>query len=218
MNDTTSTPTLTFQGSAGRIEAVVDKPANLSPSGIAIITHPHPLQGGTAHHKVPHALARSFQRLGWLAVRPNFRGVGGTDGVHDSGFGETEDILQIVETLRQEYPDTRLALAGFSFGAFVQARVANKLSAEGATPAYTILAGTPSGTIQGERCYETPAVPRDTLVIHGGADPVAPLANLMQWAQPQHLPIVVLPGANHFLTGYLDIFVSIVERHIAPTR
>ncbi|TAM00410.1 MAG: GntR family transcriptional regulator [Paraburkholderia sp.] len=205
----------TYQGIAGPIEALVDSPAGQSPVGIAVITHPHPLQGGTARHKVPQALARCFQQHGWLAVRPNFRGIGESAGEHDSGAGETEDILQVVDTLRRQYPGIPLALAGFSFGAFVQARVANELLRAGKAPDFTILAGMPNGTVEGERVYETPTAPKDALIIHGGDDQIVPLANVMLWAKPQHLPVVVFPGANHFLTGYLDTLTNLVGKHIA---
>nr|WP_081084814.1 alpha/beta fold hydrolase [Burkholderia cepacia] len=207
-----------FNGAAGAIEAFIDVPTPPAPYGIAVVTHPHPLQGGSALHKVPQALARCFQQNGWLAVRPNFRGVGGSDGAHDMGFGETEDVLEIVRALRADYPGAPLALAGFSFGAFVQARAASILNDLSSPPTHTILAGTPYGTIQGERRYETPTVPKDTLVIHGGSDSVVPLVNVMQWATPQRLPIVVLPGANHFLTGYLDTVIGLVKNRILTAR
>ncbi|HEX8785714.1 MAG TPA: alpha/beta fold hydrolase [Telluria sp.] len=202
-----------FAGPAGTIEALVDAPLG-SMRGIAIVAHPHPLEGGTALHKIPAALARLFQRHGWLAVRPNFRGVGATEGSHDAGNGETEDTLAVIEALRRAHPDASLALAGFSFGAFVQARAARRLLDAGSTPACTVLVGIPSGTVTTQRSYDTPDVPADALVIHGEADPVVPLASVMDWARPQHLPVVVMPGANHFLTGYLTQFTAIVERHL----
>lgn len=195
LNEMTTPPSLQriFNGAAGAIEAFIDVLTPPTPCGIAVITHPHPLQGGSALHKVPHALARCFQHNGWLAVRPNFRGIGASAGAHDMGFGETDDVLEIVRALRADYPGIPLALAGFSFGAFVQARAASILNDLTSPPTHTILAGTPYGTIQGERRYETPDVPKETLVIHGGSDTVVPLANVMQWATPQRLPIVVLP-------------------------
>jgi hypothetical protein len=216
MNDTPTAPTsrARFEGPAGTIEVLVDVPHG-SMRGIAVIAHPHPLEGGNAQHKIPLALARLFQRHGWLAVRPNFRGVGGTVGVHDTGNGETEDTLAVIEALRREYPGAALALAGFSFGAFVQAKAARRLLDAGTAPACTVLVGIPSGTVTTQRVYDTPAVPPDALVIHGEADPVVPLASVMDWARPQHLPVVVMPGANHFLTGHLTQFTAIVERHLA---
>jgi alpha/beta superfamily hydrolase len=215
MTDTAPSPTsrIHFAGAAGTIEALVDGPPG-GVRGIAVIAHPHPLEGGNAQHKIPQALARQFQRHGWLAVRPNFRGVGASAGVHDAGAGETEDTLAVIEALRRAHPGAALALAGFSFGAYVQACVARRLLDAGTAPACTVLVGLPSGTVTTQRVYDTPAAPPDALVIHGEADTVAPLANTMDWARPQHLPVVVMPGANHFLTGYLTQFTAIVERHL----
>src|SRR5437763_5883628 len=184
MTDTALPPTTGthFTGPAGTIEALIDAPA-ASLRGIAVIAHPHPLEGGNAQHKIPLTLARLFQRHGWLAVRPNFRGVGATEGVHDTGNGETEDTLAVIEALRRDHPDAALALAGFSFGAFVQSRVAQRLVDAGAAPACTVLVGIPSGTVTTQRVYDTPVVPRDALVIHGEADPVVPLGSVLDWAR-----------------------------------
>lgn len=224
MNDTLlpATRRTQFAGPAGIIDAFIDAPAAGSSDstpgamhGIAIVAHPHPLEGGNAQHKIPLALARLFQRHGWLAVRPNFRGVGASEGTHDTGIGETDDLMALIEALRRDHPDAPLALAGFSFGAFVQSRVARRLLDADQAPACTVLVGLPSGAATTGRVYDTPDVPLDALVIHGEEDPIAPLANVMAWARPQHLPVVVLPGANHFLTGYLNPFTAIVDRHLA---
>lgn len=206
-----------LHGSAGPIEILVDTPTG-ELRGIVVITHPHPLQGGNAEHKIPRILAMTFRGRNWLAVRPNFRGVGGTAGKHDKGEGETDDILAVVDALQRQYPNLPLALAGFSFGAFVQARVSATIVARGTPLKGAVFAGMPFGTVQAERQYDTPTVPGDALVIHGEADNVVPVASVMNWARPQRLPIVVVPGANHFFTGYLDIFISIIDRYIASKQ
>jgi uncharacterized protein len=204
----------TFTGPAGTIEALIDAPDG-KVAGVAVVAHPHPLIGGNAEHKIPATLARLFQRHGWLAVRPNFRGVGGTEGKHDAGIGETEDLLAVIDALRRDYPGAPLALAGFSFGAFVHAHVAQRLAGAGTAPACTILVGIPSGQVKAQRFYDTPAVPRDALVIHGEQDEVVELSAVLDWARPQRLPVVVLPGANHFLTGSFNAFSAVVARHLA---
>ena len=102
-------------GSAGTIEAIVEDPG--TPRGIAIVCHPHPLFGGSNSNKVTQTLARTFARLGYLAVRPNFRGVGGSGGTHDHGHGESADMLSVLAAIRRRYGDLPVALAGFSFGA-----------------------------------------------------------------------------------------------------
>jgi uncharacterized protein len=211
---TKNTGRATFTGPAGTIEALIDAPDG-KVAGVAVVAHPHPLIGGNAEHKIPATLARLFQRHGWQAVRPNFRGVGGTEGKHDKGIGETEDLLAVIDTLRRDHPGLPLALAGFSFGAFVHAHVAQRLAEAGTPPACTILVGIPSGQVKAQRYYDTPAAPRDALVIHGEEDEVVELSAVMDWARPQRLPVVVLPGANHFLTGSFNGFTSVVVRHLS---
>src|SRR5262245_34202239 len=98
-------------GPAGRIECAVDAPAG-TPRGAALVAHPHPLFGGTLDNKVAQTLARSFVELGYEAWRPNFRGVGESEGRHDEGKGEVEDLLAIYKELKPP-----VVLAGFSFGA-----------------------------------------------------------------------------------------------------
>src|SRR5688572_10448441 len=92
--------------------------------GIALIAHPNPVQGGTKDNKVVTTLAKAFFNLGYLTARPNFRGVGATEGTHDEGIGETADLLAVAAFLRERYANPPFVLAGFSFGSFVQTRVA----------------------------------------------------------------------------------------------
>jgi alpha/beta superfamily hydrolase len=111
------TEKLRLAGPAGVIEVLRDLPAAGVPArGVAVIAHPHPLFGGTMDNKVVQTLARAFVSTGWTAVRFNFRGVGASEGVHDEGRGETEDYRAIVAQLA---PEGAIAVAGFSFGAFV---------------------------------------------------------------------------------------------------
>jgi len=193
-----------FTGGAGRIEAVIDAPPD-RPRGIALIAHPHPLYGGTLDNKVVQTLAKTFVELGWIAVRPNFRGVGATEGTHDHGDGETQDMVAVAGQALARYPGLPLALAGFSFGAFVQTRVAKRVAAY-----RLVLVAPPSGLVSGARSYVTETVPADTLVIHGEQDQTVPLANLFDWARPQELPIIVIPGADHFFHRRLHLIKRIV--------
>ena len=182
--------------------------------GIAVVAHPHPKLGGTAEHKIPHILARVLQAHGFLTLRPYFRGAGGTEGEHDAGDGETADMLAVVNNLRRGHPGLPLALAGFSFGAFVQAMVAKRLLEEGQPIARMILAGTPVGTVDGQRTYRTPPVPSHSRIVHGERDESAPLRAVLDWARPQDLPVVVIPGANHFFTGKLQALQKIVTEYL----
>src|SRR3954468_20685600 len=105
------------RGPVGAIEVLRDEPAGeAAPLGTAVIAHPHPLFGGTMENKVVQTMARAFVQNGWSAVRFNFRGVGATEGTHDEGRGELEDMLALVA---DQAADGALAIAGFSFGAFV---------------------------------------------------------------------------------------------------
>ena len=172
----------TVAGPAGRIECAVDEPAG-SPRGIALIGHPHPLFGGTLDNKVVQTLARAFVELGYAAWRPNFRGVGASEGHHDEGRGEVEDLAAVLAHAQAARP----VLAGFSFGAAMAAKLAARVQSE-----RVVLVGT-AVTNQA-----VPPVPAGTLVIHGEADETIPLAAVLDWARPQELPVLVVPGADHF--------------------
>ncbi len=190
-------------GPDGTLELLIDAPATVK--GIALIAHPHPLFGGANTNKIAHTLARTFRDLGYVALRPNFRGVGQSAGTHDHGIAETEDMLAVVAWAQSRWGALPLAVGGFSFGAFVQTRVAKRL-ADGVTPAHRmVLVGTAAGQVTGARSYVTEPVPADTLVIHGELDETVALANVLDWARPQDLPVVVIPGADHFFHGKLHL-------------
>jgi len=172
----------TVAGPAGRIECAVDEPAG-TPRGVALIAHPHPLFGGTLDNKVVQTLARAFVELGYAAWRPNFRGVGASEGRHDEGRGEVEDLAAVLAHAQAALP----VLAGFSFGAAMAAKLAARVQSE-----RVVLVGT-AVTNQA-----VPPVPAGTLVIHGEADETIPLAAVLDWARPQELPVLVVPGADHF--------------------
>jgi len=172
----------TAAGPAGRIECAVDEPAG-APRGIALVAHPHPLYGGTLDNKVVQTLARAFVELGYAAWRPNFRGVGASEGRHDEGRGEVEDLAAVLAHAQAARP----VLAGFSFGAAMAAKLAARVQCE-----RVVLVGT-AVTKQA-----VPAVPAGSLVIHGEADETIPLAAVLDWARPQELPVLVVPGADHF--------------------
>lgn len=188
-----ATQRLFLAGAAGRLELALDWPAT-APRGVAFIAHPHPLYGGTMENKVVTTLARAFNALGWLAVRKNFRGVGMSDGLHDHGAGETDDFLRVVaevpqlpEVAPRLAPGLPLAFAGFSFGSLVAARAAQAVA-----PRHLVLVGCAAGK------WALPEVDPATLVIHGEADETIPLADVLAWARPQELSVVVMPGADHF--------------------
>ncbi|MEO8152886.1 MAG: alpha/beta fold hydrolase [Rhizobacter sp.] len=190
-------------GPAGAIECAIDEPAEAL-RGVAVVCHPHPQGGGTLDNKVAQTLARAFVQLGYRAVRFNFRGVGASEGSFDDGRGETDDTLAVIAA----YRDTvlPLVLAGFSFGAYVASQAAQRLP-DDAKPASMVVVG-PSTQKQ-----QMPPVPEGTLVIHGEADDVVPLSATLDWARPQALPVVVIPGAGHFFHGQLTLLKNLVVRH-----
>ncbi|MGJ3701182.1 alpha/beta hydrolase [Variovorax sp. AFSI2.2] len=204
---------LMLEAPAGRIELLVDSPAD-APCGLALVAHPQPLLGGSARHKIPHLLARAARDLGWLSLRPNFRGVGKSDGQHDHGYAETEDLLAVIAQVRDSYPTLPLALIGFSFGSFVMSRVAKRLSDSGAAAGRIVLFSLPVGEVDGKRSYPTESVPPGTLVVHGEMDESVPLGSILQWARPQTLPVVVVPGADHFFAGHLPVLRSLFVSYL----
>jgi uncharacterized protein len=151
-------------------------------------------------------LAKTLVELGYVALRPNFRGVGESTGEHDAGRGETDDLLAVLEYARERYGETPPVLAGFSFGAWVQIQVAGRIP-----PQRMVLVGVAAGFVSGARAYTAAPVPADTIVIHGEQDETVPLANVLDWARPQDLPVVVVPGADHFFHRRLHIIKSIVK-------
>jgi alpha/beta superfamily hydrolase len=179
-------------GPAGALEVVANVPAAPA-AGIALVAHPHPLEGGTLDNKVAHTIAKAFFGLGYVAVRFNFRGVGASAGAFDHGRGETDDALAALAWARGRYGVALpVALAGFSFGSFVQTRVATRVHAE-----RLVLVG------PAVKRFEVGTVPPDTIVVHGEEDDVVPLADVFDWARPQQLPVIVFPGCGHFFHGRL---------------
>jgi uncharacterized protein len=189
---------LSITGPSGALELALNLPEQ-APRGIALIAHPHPLQGGTMDNKVVQTLAKTFAGLGYVGVRFNFRGVAGSAGVFDDGTGETDDALAALAHARTAYGELPLVLAGFSFGTFVQTRVAQQVAAERMVLIAPAVAR-----------FGTSPVPADTIVIHGEEDDVVALADVFAWARPQQLPIVVFPGCGHFFHGRLPQLTRII--------
>lgn len=205
------TERLSLLGAAGVIEAVRDAaaaPAGTAARGVAVIAHPHPLFGGTLDNKVVQTLARALVQCGWTAVRFNFRGVGASAGTHDEGRGELEDFLAVVE---QVAPTGALALAGFSFGAFVTSHALAALWPQRHVE-QVVLVGTAASR------FDVAPVPPEahlrTLVVHGEQDDTVALSDVLNWARPQVLPVTVVPGGGHFFHGQLPLLKNLVVRHL----
>jgi uncharacterized protein len=203
------TQRLSLLGGQGTLETLVDQPGTSVPArGVALIAHPHPLHGGTMDNKVVQTVARAFVQCGWQAVRFNFRGVGASTGTYDEGRGELADLLAV---LAQVAPDGPVALAGFSFGAFVTSHAVAALWPQRSIEKL-VLIGTATSR------FQVAEVPVDlherTLVVHGEHDDTVPLAAVMDWARPQVLPVTVVPAGGHFFHGQLPLLKSLVARHL----
>ncbi len=182
-------------GPAGRIECAVDSPA-AAPRGRALVAHPHPQFGGTLDNKVVQTLARALVELGYETWRPNFRGVGESEGRYDDGRGEVEDLFAVFGNL----PAGKIVLAGFSFGAAMAALLAPRLR-----PERMVLVGVAVTS------FQVPAVPAGSLVIHGEVDETISLAAVLDWARPQELAVTLVPGADHFFHRKLHVLRAVVQ-------
>jgi uncharacterized protein len=191
-----NTRRLPIAGPAGALETAIDTPAAVR--GVAVLCHPHPLHGGTLDNKVVQTLARAFVQMGYRAVRFNFRGVGTSAGTWDAGRGELDDALAVIAAYRDaELP---LVLGGFSFGGSIAAQAA------AVTPDVERLVLI-APAVQN---FPAPPVSQPTLLIHGEADDVVPLAAAFDWARPQALPVTVIPGAGHFFHGQLPLLKQLI--------
>ena len=177
--------------SVGKLETVIDDPEG-ERRGLLLVAHPHPLHGGTLDNKVVTTLAKAANEAGWVSVRPNFRGVGMSDGEYDAGVGETDDLLAVARFVETNYPNLPWALAGFSFGAFVQHRLRQQLDAR------RLILVAPAVTM-----YEFDPVPPDSVLIYGDADELIAPAAMQCWAEQQQLAVKIIPDAGHFFHGKL---------------
>ena len=201
------TQPFTIAGSVGTIECALDLPDSAqfpSPRGIALVAHPHPLYGGTMDNKVAQTLARAFVALGYATARMNFRGVGASAGVHDAGAGETDDMALLLAHMRERFPGLPAALSGFSFGTFVQAQLQKRLQEQGEPAERLVLVGAAAGK------WAMPDIPADTILIHGEQDDTITLAAVLDWLRPQDVPVIVIPGADHFFHRKLQHIKNLV--------
>lgn len=198
-----------IDGPVGRMEAIYIPPKNTA-IGVAVINHPNPLHGGDFTNKVSQTIAKALSEMGFYCYLPNFRGVGKSEGVHDYGRGEIEDCLAVIHFAQAMHTDVhKLALSGFSFGGYVALSAAERSSPDVLLPV---------GAAIGIYPQEAPksASPAKTLLIHGEIDEVVPLKNVLNWAAPQQMPVLVIPEASHFFHGKLIILRDQIRRFL-PT-
>jgi len=206
-----------IDGAAGPIEVAASVPP--SPSSIAVIAHPHPLFGGTMDNKVVTTLARAFADAGAAVFRFNFRGVGGTQGEHDEGRGETDDMLRVIAHAKREAGDLPVKLAGFSFGGAVATRAScgwDFAQLVLVAPGFRRLTGHGLGEAPDPNDPKLGPIGRhttaNTVVVHGDKDETVPLADSLAWATPREVPVVVVPGGEHFFHRKLHLLRDIVTR------
>jgi len=191
---------LHLDGPAGRIEALLEEPEDVSAGEACLLCHPHPLFGGTMHNKVVYRAAKGLRRAGCAVLRFNFRGVGKSEGVHDNGPGEGEDARACLNYLRERFPGIPYSLAGFSFGSRVALKLACSLAAP--RPARVIAIGFP--TSRGHLDYlETCGLPK--YFVQSTNDEHGPRPDLEAvfetFAEPKKLYFV--DAQDHFFAGAL---------------
>ncbi len=208
-----------LDGAAGNIEVSSSVPD--APRAIAVIAHPHPLFGGTMDNKVVTTLARAFVESGAATFRFNFRGVGDSQGAHDEGRGEAEDMLAVIEHACVQIGALPLKLAGFSFGGAVATRASGR-----ADFAQLVLVAPGFRRITGHGMGEAPdpADPNlgepgrhtiaNTVIVHGDLDDTVPLSDSIAWASARDVPVIVVPGGEHFFHRKLHVLREIVARWV----
>ncbi len=204
-----STKVLIDNGPVGNIEAVIEAPSSKKKL-VGIICHPHPLHGGTMSNKVVTTVVRAFQRLDIVPIRFNFRGVGQSEGKHDYSHGEQDDLKSVISWARQNFEDYQLILAGFSFGAFIAAKVASEI------PPKALITIAPA--VNHSPYENLPAFDFPWIVVQGEADEVVPASTVFDWLAKLHpQPITIrMPGVSHFFHGHLiELRDSLIEK-LAP--
>jgi alpha/beta superfamily hydrolase len=197
-----------LEGPAGQIEVLTHAPSIESIKGTAIICHPHPLFGGTMNNKVVTMLHRVFTELGLRTLRFNFRGIGKTEGVHDNGNGETDDVVALAEWVNTVCPEDKLWLAGFSFGGFVAAAAAARLSV------VQLISIAPM--VSRFKEAHLPPLLCPWLIVQGEEDEVISPQETYDWVEtlnPQPT-LIRMPQAGHFFHGKLMELRRILEKAI----
>lgn len=184
-------------GPAGKLECMLERPSAEDIRGAAVVCHPHPLHGGTMHNKVVHTLARAFSGQGFATLRFNFRGVAGSEGSHDYGVGEVDDVIAALDWMAEEYPGMPLWLGGFSFGAAMAIRASIRRELAG------LVSVAPAAYRFAGDLAEQAACP--WLIVHGDEDELVPIEETIEWvnAMEPGPELVVFSGTCHFFHGKL---------------
>ena len=196
---------LTLEGKVGALEAVLSVPESCTTPYVALIGHPHSLQGGTMNNKVVTTLARVFKDLHIPSLRFNFRGVGASEGVYDHGLGESEDMLLLAKAWQEQQPGLRFIVAGFSFGSYVAYRTAAHL------PQSLLITIAPPVHHYDYKEFQPDL--SSWLIIQGDEDEVVPYALVEEFAQqtPQ-ASMITFKHTSHFFHGTLiELKAQLIE-------
>lgn len=209
MNAAHDSRNLFLDGPAGRLEAILWTPSTGDPRMVAVVCHPHPLFGGTMHNKVVYNTAKSLDALGLAVLRFNFRGTGKSEGTHDKGIGEREDVRAALDFLAAEFPKTALLLAGFSFGCWVGLRV----GCEDARVTSLIGLGAPVNNVDFSYLV---GCEKPKLFVHGSKDQFGDADKLRVLVEtlPGENRVVIVTDADHFFQGKLDQLNSAITSWI----
>jgi alpha/beta superfamily hydrolase len=201
--------TFFLPGPAGRLEALLwavpERVDDARPPLAAVVCHPHPLFGGTMHNKVVYQTAKTLHRFGLPVLRFNFRGTGLSDGTHDEGRGEEQDVSSALDFLAAEYPNVPLLFAGFSFGSWVGLRAGCKDS----RVTDLIGLGLPVGDLATREFSYLSECDKPKLLVSGELDVYGPPEKLKALVEkfPPHVKertgIAIISGADHFFAGHL---------------
>jgi alpha/beta superfamily hydrolase len=205
--------TLFLDGLAGRLEALLWTSPSAGPPFVALVCHPHPLYGGTMHNKVVYQAAKALHSRGATVLRFNFRGVGRSEGAHDNGRGEQDDVRVAIDYLAKEFPGRPVFLAGFSFGSWVGLRVG---CAEERVKQLIGL-GLPVDNV--DMSFLKSCL-KPKLIIQGGNDPFGsrPKLEALFAALPEPKKLVIVEGADHFFTGQLDKVAAAIDASLDQGR
>jgi len=201
-----------FDGPAGSIEAILKEPPQ-EVTRAAIVCHPHPLFGGTMHNKVVFRIARAFQDSGFAVLRFNFRGTGKSEGTHDDGRGEQDDLRSAIQFIEGKYPRAELWLAGFSFGAAVVLRAGcgdDRVRA-------LVVAGAPGSKYDFRNvrpCNKPKLFVQGALDEFGSAEDLKNLIATLEGINE----LKIIEGADHFFEGHLPALFESVSGFIAAVE
>ncbi len=188
---------LFIDGPVGRLQAILELPVEQSPVGSVVVCHPHPQHGGTMHNKVAHTLARAFARMGFAALRFNFRGTEDSEGEYDGGNGELDDAQAAIEWMRAHYPQGAFWVAGFSFGAAIAVKAAVLTEVDGLISVAPAISRFASGLDSQPRC--------PWLIVQGDQDELVDIDETVEWVDKLEPgpELLVIPDGEHFFHGRL---------------